>query len=316
MKNKEGKRRIAELYIEEEVDIRTFAENHKLAKSTVGDYVKKYVKLVSEGVDDFHDKGGRPPLLDEQGVAELKANVGTKKNQKGMNKRTFRLAVTSASTSTNARRGKGPQKKPPSRQTIRRVKKAANLGEGKGQVKTSARIVAEGDPRNAYSMVCMASAFCQQLRPEMICNWDATQFVIQSDGDNTLLYVKDEDDEAPLTMQGSGELGFAIKLYHLHNAYGNPGPAVLVIADDGLKEDDVKIYRVPGLGNTAAVGDVGHVCFTKTRCGNTEFYRWYAKEIVAPFIKTCRETNNCKVSKLHVICLLLLLITILPSESR
>ena len=47
-----------------------------------------------------------------------------------------------------------------------------DISQGKRQFKKHARIAAEADPRNAYSMVAMTTAFAKDLSPHLIMNWD------------------------------------------------------------------------------------------------------------------------------------------------
>ena len=57
-----------------------------------------------------------------------------------------------------------------SSQTLRMYKKSMNLGERVAQLKTSARIDAERDPRNSFAMAAMIEAFCKHLSPAMLFN--------------------------------------------------------------------------------------------------------------------------------------------------
>ena len=51
------------------------------------------------------------------------------------------------------------------------------------QLKTSARMDAEKDPRNSFAMAEMIEAFCKHLSPAMVFNWDATQYALSPDKD-------------------------------------------------------------------------------------------------------------------------------------
>lgn len=93
------------------------------------------------------------------------------------------------------------------------------------QHKTHARIVAEGDPRNALSMHALVVAFCKYLQSCMIGNFDATQFVVSQECPDQGFYIKQEraGNDNPLTGESNGGLDFAIKYYHLNNAAGLTG---------------------------------------------------------------------------------------------
>ena len=114
-----------------------------------------------------------------------------------------------------------------------------------------------------YSMFSFVKAFCENLAPELIFNWDATQFIMSDDLDTKGLYISTEKahDEA-LTSEGTGTVGFAVKLYHLHNAAGYSAMPVFVVADESMEEEDFKCFLVNGLGNCTSMDSKGWVCFT------------------------------------------------------
>jgi hypothetical protein len=116
-------------------------------------------------------------------------------------------------------------------------------------LKTDARIEAEADPRNAFSMICMVKAFCEDLDMKLIFNWDATQYIVSEDLQKNGVYIKAERAQnGPLTGPSSGALAFAIKLYHFHDAGGYSAPPVFVLADDASGENDFYYCRVSGFG--------------------------------------------------------------------
>jgi hypothetical protein len=62
-----------------------------------------------------------------------------------------------------------------------------------------------------------------------------------------------------------------------------------VIADASMNDSEFKYHLVEGLGNNNGADSAGWLVFTKTRACNPEFYRWFAKEVVVNFVKTCRK---------------------------
>ena len=52
-----------------------------------------------------------------------------------------------------------------SSQALRRYKKSMDLGDRIAQLKRSARIDAEKDPRNSFAMAAMIEALCKHLSP-------------------------------------------------------------------------------------------------------------------------------------------------------
>jgi hypothetical protein len=139
----------------------------------------------------------------------------------------------------------------------------------------------------------MVKAFCEFLTPHMLFNWDATQFRIDLDSNKIVVIEKDEDDDSPISRKSSGSLAFAIKLYHFHNANGGVAPAVWVVADDSMDEEDCDFFEVAGLNNVAG-NSCGFLCFTKNRSGNINFYNKFLNTIIVPFVTETREMQDCK----------------------
>ena len=70
-----GKIQVCEHFVgippDDKLSIRDFAQNHKLSKSTFHETLKKYLKLESTNVNEFHGKTGRPPLLDSPAKKDI-----------------------------------------------------------------------------------------------------------------------------------------------------------------------------------------------------------------------------------------------------
>jgi hypothetical protein len=176
--------------------------------------------------------------------------------------------------------------------------KVSGFSECVKQFKTHARIVAEADPRNAYSMYLKSKAFCSQLFPEMIFNWNATQYVVNSDGDESGIFIKAElPSDRDLSGESGGGLDFAMKLYHFHNAAGFCSPPVFVIADNSMSEGEYKVFKIDRLNSDRSMDSYGYLCFTKTRACNSTFYKWFVFNVVVPYITERREKRSCKVRK-------------------
>ena len=92
-----------------------------------------------------------------------------------------------------------------------------DLGERIAQLKGSARIDAEKDPRNSFAMAAMIEALCKHLSPAMLFNWDATQYALSPDKDEIWVYQKGKD-FGPLTSESGGGTFLSIKHCHFHNA--------------------------------------------------------------------------------------------------
>jgi len=178
--------------------------------------------------------------------------------------------------------------------TVSRQFKKFNLKCVKPQRKTQARIRNEYDMRNSYTMIAMVYAFAEFLDPNMLFNWDATQFAIERDGVTDVLVLKSEVDCIPPTVKSSGETGIAIKYIHFHNSAGDIAPAVYLIADDSLSANEIVCQSIPGLGNGTELGSLGWLCMCKTRQANCEFYKWFAQTIVVPFVRDSRRICDSK----------------------
>ena len=87
--------------------------------------------------------------------------------------------VLKAIADTKASRGLGSQGVSCSATFINRLKTVQDIDEQEFQYKTSARIEAESDPRNAYSMYVMMTTYCESLSPILPPNWDATQYMVK-----------------------------------------------------------------------------------------------------------------------------------------
>jgi len=95
--------------------------------------------------------------------------------------------------------------------------------------KTAARIRHEHDMRNLYTIIATVWAFAQFLDPNMLYNWDATQFAIEKGLQGDVMVVKSEDEELPNNVKSSGEIGISIKYVRFHNSAGDYASAVYLI---------------------------------------------------------------------------------------
>lgn len=290
----------------------SFAKAHGINPRTFHDWKRAYFLLIHQGIRTLHDRGGRPNSIDQESLQELlRFTKQSESEQHSLSKKRFRDKFLAEMVASKKRRGEGGSAKACCRKTVGNYRKQY-CNEVPCQLKTEARIKAEADPRNALSMISMALAFCEDKadNPEMIFNWDATQFTIEYDHPTkTSIVIKPEraNDELidgidipnhgskkTVTDSSSGKLGFAVKLYHFHHADGICAPPVFVIADAAMDESSLDVYKVPRLSNVATSFSFGWLCFTKTRCCNSAFYQWFAKEVVVPFVLETRSAYESK----------------------
>lgn len=285
-KTAEGKKKIVEQFFYESCSQHDFCERHNVVRYNLNEYIKKHHALTHHGLDLFGTKRGRPSAVDSVSLSLIRETIlEAYSEQKTLSKEQVRQLILTEMVATSARRGKANINPDPHPKTVSSILKTIKAHTVKAQEKTNARITAESDPRNAFTMFAMAKAYCEQTPPHLIFNWDATQFVVDSAQDTLHVYIKKENFDLPPTYEGSGELSFAIKLFHLHNAAGYTAPPVLVIADPNIKEEDFIYRRVEGLSHLMHSDAYGYVVFSKTRCGNPKFFKWYFEDVVVPFVQ-------------------------------
>jgi transposase len=255
----DDKKDVCEFIESEKISIRKFASDHKLKKSTIGKWMKQWKVLKSTGRDTFGEEcGGRPPKLDSHSSAELCRYLKqARSEQNAATSAQLNQKIKDEVMATSARRGIANDPGHIAAKTLFNIKVSHDCEEGKCQLKTRARIINEADPRNAYTMACMMYAFCAILAACMVFNWDATQFYINLDVNDKAVYIKSDENQRPLTRESSGTLGISIKYYHFHNAAGETAPAVYIIADDKMAEEDFVVLPIIGLGNSTEVGSKG-----------------------------------------------------------
>ena len=160
------------------------------------------------------------------------------------------------------------------------------------QHKTAARIRHEHDMRNTYTMIATVWVFAQFLDPNMLYNWDATQFAIEKGLQGDVIVVKSEDAELPNNVKSSGEIGISMKYVRFHSSAGDYASAVYLIADPNMGIDEVVTHSVPGLVNDAKLGSAGWFCLRKTRQGNCNCYKCSAQTVAVPFVRSCSAISQ------------------------
>jgi hypothetical protein len=291
-----------------ELSQRDFCRRHGLPQSTFATWKQKRDLKEKTGVDTFHEERGRPRLVDHTSGIDLQLWVDKRRREQN--------CVSTAEWSeqfhvemekTQKRRVTADHPARPQPKMLKRAhsstrddyKQQYDFSTVKAQQKPNARVFAEADPRNAFSMAVMCKAWTEDLDPSMIFNWDATQFVISPDGNCEVMYCKvKKNDDLPMTQKSAGGVKFAIKLYHYHNAAGAIAPPVFVIADETMDAEAFSAHRIAGLSTNNANGH-GWVVFAKTRNGNAAFYEWFAREIVIPFVNNSRTHNGLEAVRIR-----------------
>lgn len=286
---KEHKLNCVKLFRTENCTIKEFCGRHKLRQSTFREWLGKVSLLESRKIDLMQTKEGRPRAVDDEEMANLKSKIiAAVRSQRALSRNELKQAIDEAHNATLLKRGIAAIAPKLSKNTYMTIMKKLNAQEEICQLKTSARIEAESDPRNMLSMIAMQQGICSDLNDaEFILNFDATQYVISTDPETKAMTIKGEAEveKVALTREGSGELASAVKMFHLHNAAGCVSPPVFVIADASLKDEEFDYFKVRGLSLTSSYG---YLVFSKTRCCSRSFFTWYLKEVVCPFICSIR----------------------------
>jgi hypothetical protein len=271
-----------------------FAQRHNLPRRTVRDWVSRHQRAKV-----LHEECGRPYSLDEIGITNINDKVETAASSKHpLSQSETHAAIAEEVDNTKRRRNEAPTS-PCSDRTIKSIMKKSNIRVRKPQITSPARFKACSDIRMSYTQWIMLKAYTENLPKQLIWNWDATQFVINtSDSDQRVCVINNPSDSTPVTVVGDSPLGCAIKWMHMGSANGEYAPLVLLVAIDELGVDDFEHYKVPGLSQCNQAGSVGHLCFCKTRAGNDAFFEWFIQDIAVKTVENCRTVNRCMVCSL------------------
>jgi hypothetical protein len=74
----------------------------------------------------------------------------------------------------------------------------------------------------------------------------------------------------------------------LCTANGHLGDDVFLLSDSTMGPEDFQKVEIRGLTHNSRPADIGWLCFTKTRCGNEKFFKWYLSELVPDFVDNIR----------------------------
>ena len=177
------KKAVIEMWEKEGTSLRQFAETHKMSRTTLRKWVIKKEEYDTSGRDCFGTgNGGRPPLLDETSKSNILQWIDDRVElQNCPNRMEIKQQMNKEIIDTFARRGIVRLDYSVDARTFNVYYEELKLSEYLGQPKTEARITAEADVRNVWSMYCMAEAFCKDMPSCMIFNWDATTFGMNKD---------------------------------------------------------------------------------------------------------------------------------------
>lgn len=282
-------------YIRSQMSPDLFAIAHSIPLTSMKRMIATYQSDQESGISTFRDSGsGRPPKIDSAGNESIMTELAKRtRAQHAPNRAEFKAMIVTEITESAKRRNIADVAPTVSRRTMWNYKHRLNLGAKTAQLKTHARIAAEADPRNSFSMGIMNKAFSDNLLSSMIFNWDATQYGISPDKDEICIYAKGKD-MGSLTSESGGGTYLSVKHYHLHNANGIVAPPVFILADDSMEVEEFIWHECNELATSTDVNGRAYLCRCRTRNANAAFYKWFGTDIVAPFVANVREHSRCQ----------------------
>ena len=143
----EEKKTVVKLFLEDQRSSGTtqedFARKRAIKSSTFGDWVKNYRTLDESGMNNFHERKGRPQIFTPPITKRIcKTMVEEIKDQKAPDTQEFQKICVSEIAKDLGRNGKAEVVKLPSKTTLWKLKKEINAFKKAVQKKPPARIVA------------------------------------------------------------------------------------------------------------------------------------------------------------------------------
>ena len=154
------------------------------------------------------------------------------------------------------------------------------------------RQVAVYDIYNAISYAAMNHVLVPLCKPQLILNYDATQFRVGygTNGCVSVVIPETEKNMKHKVMKrkdNKGITAYYIKYMCLISAFGFISEPVFLVADSNMSKEDIDVQEVMGLGVTSTVTK-GYVVFCQSRAGNASFFEWFNQVIVLGFIESIR----------------------------
>ena len=204
----------------------------------------KYVYKVKSGVA-LSDTRGRCKVIDDscmqEVVGELSGPISTRKCN-------VLDLLNNAAKKTNVNQGQAASLcKNISRRSIGRYMKAYDLCSQVVEETTDARFAAVHDIYNAIIFAVMNEAIAKQCKPQLIINYDATQFKVGYTSDKKVecVILESERYMRKKVRKLAGDKGitsYFIKWFAMINAFGNTSDPVFIVADKNMKEDIIYTY--------------------------------------------------------------------------
>ena len=150
--------------------VKNLVNRFKIASRTLYDYKRKYVNN-----EAMHKSSGKPKALLQSDLEEIKAEMN---ESKYLTKTTKAIEIINkVAKQRSVINGKCEYRyQPLHHKTIERTISQINAKKKKAEVTTEARAVALADKRNMITFAAINKALVPLTVPELILNWDATQY--------------------------------------------------------------------------------------------------------------------------------------------
>ena len=238
---------------------------------------------------------GRPKLFSETDLISNKRdlncevyNVKKEDFVDNLQKEHVKLVTSSTQTASCS-------VKPISRRSIERYMQKMGVRDGNAEQTTDARAKATGDKINAISVAVAHFLMMPLSDPNITINADGTSYQTGGGLTDKVRIVYDPEEQAKrgmplkvLPVKGSSHTAFFVKFYLCMTATGTTAPPIYIVADNNMKEGEIDVHEIPGLGIGTEVNSGGYIVFAKTRAVNENFYRWWFASIYIIFVEALR----------------------------
>ena len=281
---------------------RDVAKRFNLGPSTIHKYAvacRKGSKII------LHDGYGRVPYLDpiseKSVIDEL---CGEKRIQ--LNNDEFKEKFYSEGIKTAKRRNRGRfTVKAPSRRTLKRFESRNKVKTKSAEETPDAREYSCSNYRNCVSAVIAFMVAARRVRKGATVNFDASSDKVgdrNDQGSEAKFIGKVQQGKSFKVKKREGKKGitaYFIKTMVIMNDDGLFGPKVHMFANANMKEDEMDVHEVKGIGITKALdSDSSYVVFCKSRNMHEAFYSWYWNTVVFPFCRRIRTSYKLKETDL------------------
>jgi hypothetical protein len=184
----------------EEMNVSKVASRYNIPRSTFEDW-----KLSKEKGHVLHDSPGKPCSLDATSFMNLKQCTAREKEKDPVTDGEMYNLIKMEASNTKRRRNQPDEEI--SDFTVSRMIQFMNVKRVTPQILPEARKVACSDPRMSYAMWIMIKACSENLLPNGIFNWDATQISYYEPGHGKKVFVVEKPRTDPVSSGGKSPLG-------------------------------------------------------------------------------------------------------------